>query len=347
MIQTQKENIEHRKFVPKRRAPYLLQKEVIESKKYVDKSSKNKKNIDNQIITIGEDTRNNELSNACNFVTRLYGIQKKIMLYFFDISTVRGDLSTGSVTASTLNEVANSTAKTVKKAIQRLIDRKLIEREGGKSGKGGFSCFRFPKNVRNALFEYNKQLEKKNHDEQSSFKEKNIGINREILDNALPDEWNKIDYRFLSNIGFSETHIRQLHCKGTSSAEIVQQSIDHFSFALENNQKEMEKYNKPLKVLMGVLLKGGSWVEDNYKSPKQILLEKSIQITSEQLEKEKILENKLFDIAFEKWSIALTNQEKLTILPAKLFGPEKAHLKRYFKGNIWQSIKENLSGVKE
>lgn len=59
---------------------------------------------------------------------------------------------------NTLVERSNTTAKTIRAILKRLILKGLIQREQGKTGKGGFYSFSVSEIVRNAAIEYKRTL---------------------------------------------------------------------------------------------------------------------------------------------------------------------------------------------
>ena len=77
---------------------------------------------------------------------------------------------------------------------------------------------------------------------------------------VLPEEWEQIDITQLISIGFSKTQLLQLFQKQLNTPDVIQESIYHFAFCLENNPKA-KAYSDPLNVLMGVLRKSGAWLK--------------------------------------------------------------------------------------
>ena len=86
-----------------------------------------------------------------------------------------------------------------------------------------------------------------------------------------PSVWLKINIEPLKAIGFSDTQLQQLQNRNTP--EIIQESIYHFAYGLEHNEKTKKYKDNALNVLMGVLRKGQAWIEPNYRSPQELALE--------------------------------------------------------------------------
>ncbi|MGI2257545.1 hypothetical protein ACRRVD_03300 [Candidatus Cardinium hertigii] len=363
-----------KKFMPKRRAPYLLQNEVInqginkpissirDSSQTLDDTSIKivvSKSSENKLVDKGLECSQNSINTKLNYheeVSKLCGIQKRMVRYFVSCCTVRGESVTGPVTIETLSSVTNTTKKTLRKVVQRIIEKGLMERVGGKTGKSGFSVFRFDKAFVNAFrlqldlesgqsFKNTLSLVKKTEDTKTSLNE----------NHSLPKEWQNIDCRDLEEIGFGIPQIRQIYSKGTNTADTIQTSIDHFSFALRNKSGILNKYKNKLGTFMSVLQKGGAWVEHDYMSPQEIALKKLAKQRKDRLERLKNLEKDFFSNAFELWSSGLTEAEKNEIIPDHVKKAPFAKdiqkiiaLKSYFKEHFWKSNMPNeLKKIKE
>ena len=90
---------------------------------------------------------------------------------------------------------------------------------------------------------------------------------------------------------------------------------------------------------MGVLRKGQSWVEKDYRSEQEIAQLQYLENKKAELERKKIIEEDAFKLAFSEWqqNISPVESEKI-ILDSQHkgdIGPEKVKLSRYFKENIW------------
>lgn len=131
----------------------------------------------------------------------------------------------------------------------------------------------------------------------------------------LPEEWKKIDFFQLRIINFSETQLIQLYEGNLNSPDIIQESINHFAFGLENNEK-FKAYKEPLNVLMGVLRKGGAWIEPNYESPKQKALRDFVEQKKKEKENYDAIIQALAEIEFPSWKKTLSEDNIKLIVPA-------------------------------
>lgn len=375
-----------KKFVPKRRAPYLMQDEIIQKnlnkevasiaqapkelvndepiKKLQDKPQKETVNKQPQKKVVNKESKSSQkvvgkyssqlvVKSELNYheeVSKLYGIQKRIAHYFVNCCITRRELTTGAVTAETLCGVAGTTKKTLKKIIQRMIEKRLIVRIDGKRGKGGFSIFRLEQGfvdvVRLQLDLENNHLSviQQNENRQAAGSESQ----------ALPQEWQDIDFTGVEEIGFGLPQIRQMYNKNVNTPETIQASINHFSFVLQNKPEALNKYKNKLATFMSVLQKGGAWVDNDYMSPQEIAFQKLAEQKKARIEKLKKLEEEFLTNEFDLWISNLTEEEKNKIIPNDIKNAAFAKdtqknlaLKNYFKNNLWQNkMPEELKKIK-
>ena len=114
----------------------------------------------------------------------------------------------------------------------------------------------------------------------------------------LPPEWQKIDTTLLKDKGLSERQLADLYKSNITTAEIVQQSINHYAWGLKNNPDHYARYNNHIFVLVGKLKKGGAWTESEHESPQEIALKELIKAKKRQKEKQEDLINQLSELEF-------------------------------------------------
>ncbi|WP_440998303.1 hypothetical protein, partial [Cysteiniphilum litorale] len=192
---------------------------------------------------------------------------------------------------------------------------------------------------------------------------KNVTVTELTETNTLKsdnDDWLNLDFSSLTEFGFTKRHVTQiknfnksLDADNQLTVDSVQESIEHYAWALQNRLEEMASYapaNNRLRGLIGVLKKGGNWTEANYKSPEDLAFEASLKAKEERLIKLKEQKERVFNIEFELWREALTATEITDIeengelqgkMPPSAFknkGDNKlyvAALKTYFKNNVY------------
>jgi len=133
---------------------------------------------------------------------------------------------------------------------------------------------------------------------------------------SLPEDWKKINYDPLVEFGFSETQLKQLYETNLTNPEVIQESINHFAYGLENNEKtKAYKIKDPLNIFMGVLRKGQSWHETNYISPKELALKKIVEGKKKEKERYDLMIKELMDIEFPAWRNKISPSQIKLIVP--------------------------------
>ena len=162
--------------------------------------------------------------------------------------------------------------------------------------------------------------------------------------------WEAIDISPLRRIGFNEKHLLQI--KKYNTPQIVQESINHFSFGLLHNA-QTKKYENPLSVFMGILRKGEAWIESNYMSPNEIAFNQLIELKKNKVETLKKMTEEYLLSEYAIWESSLTDQDKNNILPddikkSNISSAKAAALRIYFREKVWpQKIPTELENLKK
>ena len=286
---------------------------------------------------------NKEQKDLIFQLKNLVGTQESIFYFVINICCKLNQLETGAISTHDVSIAADCSYGTTKVAIKRLIDKGLLIRKQGRTSKGGYINLGITNAVKILALQSRQEKERTHFVTQSLLANKkrykdiniennlgnNIGntldnssisnssnINNKII-TTLSEEWQKINFEPLAEIGFSETQLRQLYEKNLDP-EMIQQSILHFAWGLENNTKIREKYPDPLNTLMGVLRKGGIWTEANYESPEIIAMRQMVEIKKREKEKKQKLLMELAEIEFPEWRGQLSQEEVKKYLPEKV-----------------------------
>lgn len=182
----------------------------------------------------------------------------------------------------------------------------------------------------------------------SNIYNKTITTNTEnISKEGLPIEWQNINYTPLRHIGFSETQLLQLYSKNLNIPEVIQESINHFAFGLDNTEKT-KSYNDPLNVLMGVLRKGQAWFEANYESETDRALKQMLERRKQEEEKRQELYKEFFEIEYKNWFNSISDEQLKELLPkadlsfGRYTGEIEHQAKMLFRQTRWNEIYENI-----
>ena len=282
-----KERFERLSKDDKIRSQLAVKKESIGSQIQRFKKNNTQTPVNTQELVVNQESNSKAHNLHINYheeVGRLYGLQKKIAHFFVQSCLQRNQNNTGPVTAETLCNVIGSTKKTIKKIIQRMIEKKLIERIKGKSGKGGFSTYVLDSEFINVLrLQLNLELD------HFAINSKFIPANLKAFDNnnSLPESWERIDLTNLAeafktaNIKnkqfFGKTQLKSIFSADMKlSVEDLQNSISAFAYGLKNHNTE-EPYASminPAAVLYETLKNGDKWEERRFLSPEENVIYK-------------------------------------------------------------------------
>lgn len=319
---------------------------------YITEKEKNKKidNSDihfetNKKIDLIDDKNPKPKISSFYSIARLSGHQRTIFTFILDRCLSNDSLSSGVVNGENLISITNTSLRMVNTSIQRLVDKKLILRENGKRGRGGFYSFSLTQEVKSSAIEHRKL---------------SIGNNKEFLhsnettlelsyNQNLPKDWEDLDVEPLQHIGFSKNHILQLYKKGDLDLKTIQDSIYHFSYDLKyNKKKESITKTSPIAYFMAILKRSGAYTApENYESPKSKALRELLENKKKEKERYDAMMKELISIAFDEWSEKLSEEEKNKIVPdevkkLKLAGARIASLKSYFSEKIWPEKKKDF-----
>ena len=235
----------------------------------------------------------------------------------------------------------NTSGATAKNALLRLIKKGFVKRIPGVLGKYGVTRIILPKVVIDFLKSVN--IERPYIYNSNNNTITKIEENTNSLDHR--SEWQELNIEPLADIGFKKSHVKQL--EKLSTPEIVQESINHFAYALEHNAK-VKKYDSPINVFMGVMRKGGAWIEAGYRSPHELAMEKILE--ARKLEKNRIkkLHEQETEMNFQDWLNQLSQGDREALLedykaPKAASKPvrdraEELFLFNYFKAEHGESI---------
>lgn len=330
----------------------------VTNKKPIDNNKVTKEeHRDNVKITSREQASNitdNIIGNTNNIgylvdaIRKLSGIQKNMFEYVLNVCVARGTYDTGNLLSSDLATAANCSIGSAKTSLIRLIDKHIVIRHPGKASRGGHMVLGITKEIQaaagraqQALYNPFKMSHSGNTTDNvtnnispysSSFNNKNITTT------SLPEEWKKIDFEVLSQIGFGEMQLKQLFESGKTDPLIVQESINHFAYGLQNSDK-VKAYGSPLNVLMGVLRKGQAWREANYVSPKEQALQQILDEKRKKKEKLDSMVNELVELEFPEWRKKLSEDDIKQIVPIDVYNTKmsaaiQASLRTHFIDHV-------------
>jgi hypothetical protein len=247
---------------------------------------------------------------------------------------------TNKVTMREVIQLLDITKDSARTALRFLLKRGAIARTEFKVGKMGYSVYELEKTVYEDIrisiqkgvispftIKHNIGLQKGSNSSNSL-------INNTTTKDGDILNWEKVDVTPLEHIGFTNKYLVQL--KNVSTPELVQESIEHFAFALKNNQT-VKKYSNPIGAFMNTMKRGETWIEPNYESYKEKALREFVERQKAQKAKREKMINDLLTVEFEDWKNNLADKEVKNIVPSdrlKIQAAKTSALIEYYKNNI-------------
>lgn len=302
----------------------------------------------------------------------LVGLQRALAIFIFNECQIVRAKTTKGLTLEYISSVLNSSSFcSIKKALQRLISKQIIERTEFKNGRGGWSKYTLPDPIFQEVLQYETGVKLESKWSQSRVKvetqpEPNIPVVSSSYINTTTNILEGIDLDMLEELGFNQSHLRQiereyqLHPQSALTAEDIQNSIYNFIFDLKHNKDKLKFRNDPITVLISLLRQGKPYTSvtpSKFKTPRQEALD-SYRLAKEQNEQLEIktreeIKNKEYD----KWLRELEDRgELLSLYPEEDLPkgmpqiPKKAAWRRkaievakdYFMAEIWPNRKKEI-----
>lgn len=282
--------------------------------------------------------------------SQLLGIQRKIVLYVFTDCISKGSLESSPITIEHFSDSLSVPYHSIKKSIDRLQARQILERAKFKAGRGGWTQYRLSRPVYQELSRLNREgllpiVSSDGSIKTPASKLETTG-DKPPAESALGEDWQGVDTSPLSHIGFGKAHILQLARDGKLTPELVQDSIHHFAFDLNKNDKAKELRKSPLEVLMGILRNRGPYsAPANYESPEAAAMRQYLEKKRAAARQAAEMEKEIFELEFSSWKAELKPSELSALLPGSLASIPQARepvLLEHFRDNLWPQRRAEL-----
>lgn len=323
-------------------------------------------------------------SVASTSFSSLVGLQRAIMIFMYNECKMARSKTTESLTLEHISMALKTSKGCIKTTIQRLESKGFIERVIFKNGRGGWSKY----SIKDLLFQELLQHESSNKATANWQQIDNKQVAQPITQpttsssvvsssyinttTTLPNDFKQIDCSPLSEIGFDESHIIQIHREYIQkpeislSADIIQNSINALAFDLKYNNA-INDFKRPPAVVLTYLLKKGQPYSS--KTPEKVLTPREESMREYLLSQEKKnlklleIETTAKNFALQEWLDALPDEELFSFnpdndvrpngMPEKLYQVSKRKkalelAKEYFNVILWpQKRNQILSERKE
>ena len=196
----------------------------------------------------------------------LTGLQRESLFYIFDSCLKNGSKISGLISISNVALTLKTTTAAARKAIQRLEAKRYISRSSYKDGRGGWTKYEVPHPVylelltsqtRANLEPKLSQSEAKVEPQPEPQPEPRLSNSSSIvLNNKNTTTEERPEIRVPENLKglFSRNELNSLVEKNLLSIDLLQQSLDHFSYDMEH--KCVKAKTSPINLFFGLARSG-------------------------------------------------------------------------------------------
>jgi hypothetical protein len=266
-------------------------------------------------------TQNVMVANKKSF-TFLGKTQKEILFFIYNSCKDRLSKVSANISLDNFINCCKLSKKSIKTTLKRLEKNNTIILRSFKGGHQGFRQYELSEDTYKEISLIG-ESECLRYTLQGTLQGTSANVSSSNINTTttnLPENFQKIDYYPLKDVGFDESHIIQIyreHKKNPElslSAEIIQNSINAFAFDLKHNKIAGTFKNSPAVVLTSILKKGQPY---SSKTPEKVLTpqEEAMQeyLLAQEKKQQKITEikTKARELALQEWLDSLSEEELL------------------------------------
>jgi hypothetical protein len=249
------------------------------------------------------------------------------------------------ISTEEIRDALQISAERVRNLIFRIAKKGGLRVDQHKSGQSAYRVFELPKSLYQWMIDHQNNRVTRPEPLASSLANplaiptySNSSLINKRTITSLPEDWKCINFSALNEIGFSETQLKQLCESGQTSPDVIQESINHFAYSLEYNEKA-KSYENPLTVFMGVVRKGQKWNEPNYVSPKELALRQMLEGKKKEKDRLDSMIKEIIDMDFPPWKANLSPNQIKSIVPEEILRTNiqaaiTAHLRTHYVEKI-------------
>ena len=291
---------------------------------------------------------------------QLSGIQRRLVLYVFSDCVNRASLESSPITVEHLSLSLGAAYHSIKKSVDRLQQKCVIERAQFKNGRGGWTQYRISRPIYQELMRLRSEgalpeigsgdsLLSSNAKLETNWRQPQTQVGQPVSEPQykvspdLPEGWGAIDFECLSEFGFTKHHLKQIAQQMKLPPQTVQDSINFFAFDMKRNGKAKEIKGEPLNYFMGIVRKGMPYVPPaNFVAPEDEAQLKYLKYLEDKQRIRVEQEHKILDLEFMNWKASGDLTDALKAAPEYTRGKPgplmDAHLKAYFDERIRPTV---------
>ena len=275
--------------------------------------------------------------------TDINGIALLVYQYFLQKLNSKKDLVTEYINSTALSLYIGKSGNSIRQSIKRMKKANIIKTINIIDGRKGSAQYQIDRNFYKNFKKLNKKdppinnsnnkklllLKEKEEKEKKVKQSEKLAIERK--EEPKQRNWSNINIEPLRKYGLNERHLEDIREFNLLDREVVQESIYHFAFALEENKI---KYENPIGVLVGRLCKGKGWFEAEYISEKEKSFKQLVLIKKKRKKEKEDLISEYSQMEYEPWKEALTDEEVKGIELGMPETVKKGH--SVFRENYWR-----------
>ena len=255
-------------------------------KQTVNKLETNRKQTGNKLETNRKLNRKQTV-NSVTHLSFLTGLQRTITLLIYENCLINKNSVTPPITLEYIASHSNTSAKTIKTTIQRLVKAGLIIRISSKSGRGGWSSYTLSEDIftsithdRNLPIKRLKNTETVNKpytQKETTSLSSSSYINTTTYENINLENIQK-ELSLLSAKGqfFNNGSLKAIYKEAGDklTSGDIQTSLDNFTYGLEKhgNEEPYVSMANPGAILFKTLKNGDCWIEERYLTPDELII---------------------------------------------------------------------------
>lgn len=313
-----------------------------------------RQDLNRPINLIDQPNSTNRVDQPINLsLKNIRGNPLKVAQYFFEISRDEPLNHTPKITRSKVTNDLKISINSLKTALKFLLKNCLIERVCSISGKTGYSQYK----LKNSFFEEIK-MSYKTGSINRVYSSCSLKGNTTTTIDPLSLHTEIINLDPLACIGLTDSHLIQLLKQGNLTPEQIQESVNHFAFDLEHNDKAKTINKNPLDYFMGILRKGNYYTAPSNYEPQELRNQRLyLEDKLRRDETNRALEEKIKESELNDWLGKLSEHELMEFYVEEQpldNVPERAqqilkrrfalnNAKQHFESVVWSERKKAIA----
>ena len=291
----------------------------------------------------------------------LVGLQRNSLLFIFETCLENGSKISSPISASILASSLKSTVAAVRKATQRLEEKRFVIRSQFKDGRGGWTKYELPNAVYSELLTVKTRANHEPIMSQSGAKRKpqpepqpepslssssrdlllNNSTTTESVENSDADASESFDFSIVTEFGITSSTVNR--CKELYPSVPNDQLcalIERFGKFMKTPDGKRVQNARGFFISLAEQLSKGVTPLDHIETNSEALMREFVERAKEAKQRREMLEKEAFEFAFEEWVETLDSKKRdeLVTPNAVIESGSKFQtmkLKEHFRVHVW------------